>query len=464
MAEIFAASNLVAGGFQPTENSFSELDLVVAEDAITWMVMCAGKRIIIELSGETLCRNEKFCAFLGAFNGTDEADEADDDVYSAFVDWVLLGAGIEEYFADLLASTSAPLSSPKPATTLLDYYGAEAIVLEVVMNQQGKLEVVKHPEPYHERIITKDDRRRIRIVDHLEDIPAVGAEEDITAADDEINHRRVANNRGDTTDTNTIRRSILPPSSAVPFFPASQLVRSGNSVEDIQEQEKYCSEPRQVRDIKTGQEYEFHAVAVESCRQKTHREIQILGCLSSVINSLSLAAVETAAADTHAHTGEDADQDHDQEHEESLVHVSSLLRTSRLAGLVYWDGEEDVLMGILLDRIDGERLSDHTQASRASTASSPTAADKEKWMDQIDETIGQLHKHGLVWGNAQLENVVINSSGDAILVDFRGVFDPRIVDQQQQFQNTVEGDLQGVKEMRMNLLGGDQENEGTVPS
>lgn len=116
-----------------------------------------------------------------------------------------------------------------------------------------------------------------------------------------------------------------------------------------------------------------------------------------------------------------------------------------MAGLVLWDGREDVVMGMLLERIDGPTLFDAAQ--RAS------AADKSKWVDQIDETVGELHRHGLVWGDVKPDNVMIAPSGDAVVIDFGGGGTLQYIDLQ--LHETREGDVQGTGKMRARLLGGE---------
>lgn len=93
---------------------------------------------------------------------------------------------------------------------------------------------------------------------------------------------------------------------------------------------------------------------------------------------------------------------------------------------------------------------------------------KHKWAEQIKETIGQLHGAGLVWGDAELTNVLIGNrddgdrdaeteeaeiedwdpeNKDAWLVDFGGAYahNPGVVDEE--IEGTVERDLQGLDDI-----------------
>jgi tRNA A-37 threonylcarbamoyl transferase component Bud32 len=64
------------------------------------------------------------------------------------------------------------------------------------------------------------------------------------------------------------------------------------------------------------------------------------------------------------------------------------IQTSRIVGLVNWDGQESLLMGMLFERIDGMTLQDAMLDA--------SVAERQRWMDQIDETVKRLHKHGIV--------------------------------------------------------------------
>lgn len=100
-------------------------------------------------------------------------------------------------------------------------------------------------------------------------------------------------------------------------------------------------------------------------------------------------------------------------------------------------------MSMLLESIDGETLEYE--------ASQGLAADKKKWMDQIDKTANKLHEHGLVWGDVKPDNVMIDASGNAILVDSGGGYTREYVDRE--LGDTEEGGLQRIKRMRAKLLG-----------
>ncbi|KAK2591039.1 hypothetical protein QQS21_011271 [Conoideocrella luteorostrata] len=113
------------------------------------------------------------------------------------------------------------------------------------------------------------------------------------------------------------------------------------------------------------------------------------------------------------------------------------LPTSRLAGLVVWDDDASCLMGFLLEYIEGETL-----ALRAETAS---LTNKIKWMRQVEATVKQLHQLNVVWGDVKSDNVIINTSGDAVIVDFGGGYTPGFIEKE--LQQTARGDLMGLDHM-----------------
>ncbi|RDL41820.1 uncharacterized protein BP5553_01799 [Venustampulla echinocandica] len=98
------------------------------------------------------------------------------------------------------------------------------------------------------------------------------------------------------------------------------------------------------------------------------------------------------------------------------------VRICRLDGVV--KDEWDRLMGLLLNYID----CDHVTLACAPDEETPDSL-KQKWVNQIKETLAQLHDEGLVWGDAKPENVLI-TEGDGSVGD-------------KEKAGTVEGDLQG---------------------
>eukprot|EP00172_Hildenbrandia_rubra_P002268 Plantae.Rhodophyta-Hildenbrandia_rubra.ctg3.p1 GENE.Plantae.Rhodophyta-Hildenbrandia_rubra.ctg3~~Plantae.Rhodophyta-Hildenbrandia_rubra.ctg3.p1 ORF type:complete len:350 (+),score=51.08 Plantae.Rhodophyta-Hildenbrandia_rubra.ctg3:1300-2349(+) len=76
-----------------------------------------------------------------------------------------------------------------------------------------------------------------------------------------------------------------------------------------------------------------------------------------------------------------------------------------------------------------------------------TSEEKEKWKAQIFEAAQFLHRHGIVWGDAKPDNILVEEgSGRVILVDFGGGFNPEYIDRE--LRETKEGDLQGVRRVQ----------------
>lgn len=111
-------------------------------------------------------------------------------------------------------------------------------------------------------------------------------------------------------------------------------------------------------------------------------------------------------------------------------------QTSKLLGLVVWDDDETSLMGFLLEYIDGGTLALWMES-----------ADTMKWISQIEATVRQLHRVGIVWEDVKPDNVMINADGDAVVVDFGGGYTPEYI--KPELQNTAQGDLMGLEQMRV---------------
>jgi len=110
------------------------------------------------------------------------------------------------------------------------------------------------------------------------------------------------------------------------------------------------------------------------------------------------------------------------------------VRTSRLFGVVR--NERQQLVGLLLYRIE--------EADILTFAVGPDTPDdlKERWARQIRETIAGLHQAGITWGDAKPDNILIDTHGDAWVIDFGGGRTEGWVDSGK--SGSVEGDLQGL--------------------
>ncbi|KAL6355460.1 hypothetical protein LRP88_11050 [Fusarium phalaenopsidis] len=113
-------------------------------------------------------------------------------------------------------------------------------------------------------------------------------------------------------------------------------------------------------------------------------------------------------------------------------------KTSKLVGLVVWDDDPNCLMGLLMEYIDGKTLRDRSRDA-------PEVL-KNKWIDQVEATLRRLHEVGIVWGDVKPDNVMIDVSDDAVLVDFGGGYTPEYIPHE--LQQTAQGDLIGLDHMR----------------
>jgi serine/threonine protein kinase len=121
-----------------------------------------------------------------------------------------------------------------------------------------------------------------------------------------------------------------------------------------------------------------------------------------------------------------------------LLHLKSNdfpagLRVAELGGLVL-NNDGGSLLGLLVEHIHGNRTLDE--------AVDGSEEEREKWMQQLRDTAKQLHDGGVVWGDAKLDNVLIDSNGDVWVTDFSGGCARGWVDGE--LEGTVEGDSQGL--------------------
>lgn len=98
--------------------------------------------------------------------------------------------------------------------------------------------------------------------------------------------------------------------------------------------------------------------------------------------------------------------------------------------------EDGRVLGLMLNWIDAPKGALQYQYWRRSLET------RLRWAAQIRETITELHKEGIVWGDAKLDNVLLGKNDAPWIIDFGGGHTPGWVDREK--EETVEGDLQGL--------------------
>jgi hypothetical protein len=121
------------------------------------------------------------------------------------------------------------------------------------------------------------------------------------------------------------------------------------------------------------------------------------------------------------------------------------LRTSRLCGVVVTEKRQ--FRGLLYHWIDVK--ADGWTLNWAVNEKTPISL-RQKWADQIKDTVSKLHELGVIWGNVNAGNVLVDSHDDVVLIGFAGGTTRCWVDKD--LGGTVEGDLQGLERMMDFLL------------
>lgn len=120
------------------------------------------------------------------------------------------------------------------------------------------------------------------------------------------------------------------------------------------------------------------------------------------------------------------------------------VRICRLRGVIKDKDEEDrnLLIGLLLTYID----CDFVTLSCAGADTLPSSTTKQRWVNQVTDTLTQLHNAGIVWGDAKTDNVLIDKKNhDAWIIDFGGGYTRGFVEREK--AGTREGDLQGLEKI-----------------
>ncbi|KAG8161324.1 hypothetical protein KVR01_009588 [Diaporthe batatas] len=117
--------------------------------------------------------------------------------------------------------------------------------------------------------------------------------------------------------------------------------------------------------------------------------------------------------------------------------INPAAHITRLRGVV--TSKDGRVLGLLLNWIDDPVGSLAYQYWRRSLQS------RLQWAAQIRQTISELHKNGVVWGDAKLENILLDRSDTPWIIDFGGGCTPNWVDRNK--AETLEGDLQGLEKI-----------------
>lgn len=92
------------------------------------------------------------------------------------------------------------------------------------------------------------------------------------------------------------------------------------------------------------------------------------------------------------------------------------IRCCRLHGIAK-SHVDDSILGLLLTYIDANYV---TLRCAAGVESSTDI--KDRWIDQIRETVQQLHDSGVVWGDVKPDNVLMDANDVPWLIDFGGSY------------------------------------------
>jgi hypothetical protein len=121
-----------------------------------------------------------------------------------------------------------------------------------------------------------------------------------------------------------------------------------------------------------------------------------------------------------------------------------LVRVPRLEGLVSL-GEGGQVIGFLTNYIEtSSPFRDLDAFQDDIDAVAPLR--RKKWAGQVEHTINQLHRLGVVWGDVSARNILIDRKDNLWAVDFGGGFNLNA-----ELMNTKEGDLDGLSKLHTYL-------------
>ena len=107
------------------------------------------------------------------------------------------------------------------------------------------------------------------------------------------------------------------------------------------------------------------------------------------------------------------------------------------------------LVGILLSYIETNKPRYVETLAYRVRVGNCTTEELERWTRELDSCIKELHRSGVVWGDAKPENVLVDGHDDVWVVGFGGSYTEGWVDTDK--AGTVEGDLQGLERIKIFL-------------
>ena len=114
------------------------------------------------------------------------------------------------------------------------------------------------------------------------------------------------------------------------------------------------------------------------------------------------------------------------------------IRVPGLQGIVVSGENGETTMGMLMTLITSTITGTHLQ----SQGFQGKLELHKKWEEQVTAIVQELHANGIVWGDVNPMNVVIDEAMNAWVIDFGGMNNVEFVDDEK--RETVEGDKQGI--------------------
>jgi tRNA A-37 threonylcarbamoyl transferase component Bud32 len=137
--------------------------------------------------------------------------------------------------------------------------------------------------------------------------------------------------------------------------------------------------------------------------------------------------------------------------------LGARIRVPGLQGIVVSGENGERTMGMLMTLITSPKMGTHLQ----SQGFQGKLELHKKWEEQVTAIVQELHANGIVWGDVNPMNVVIDEAMNAWVIDFGGMNNVEFVDDEK--RETVEGDKQGIMRLfqewlpsRFKLHGEDQ--------